>query len=172
MVYIVFWQSKSLLYLLLQHAQQESMTWPEISSCWMVVCGICIFNYRNNCNKITIYIRDLRNVTWMFWALLKMNICIECFMIFISEQQKNVFVSMLCFLDSKFEMGMLNENRDFEGWVGFLWDPFHFHFSLLVERRPHDLVPGPGMRLFRTYTPLGIGTFVKHVLSFLKLCCL
>lgn len=51
----------------------------------------------------------------MFWALLKMNICIECFMIFISEQQKNVFVSMLCFLDSKFEMGMLNENGDFEG---------------------------------------------------------
>lgn len=28
------------------------------------------------CDKITIYIRDLRNVTQMFSALLKMNICV------------------------------------------------------------------------------------------------
>ena len=45
----------------------------------------------------------------MFWALFKMNICIESLMLFISEQQKNMLVSVLCFLGSKFEMGRLEK---------------------------------------------------------------
>ena len=45
----------------------------------------------------------------MFWALFKMNICIGSLMLFISEQQKNMLVSVLCFLGSKFEMVRLEK---------------------------------------------------------------
>ena len=36
-------------------------------------------------------------------------------MLFISEQQKNMLVSVLCFLGSKLEMGRLEKNEDSEG---------------------------------------------------------
>ena len=48
-------------------------------------------------------------MTQMFWALFKMNICIGSLMLFISEQQKNMLVSVLCFLGSKFEMVRLEK---------------------------------------------------------------
>ena len=50
----------------------------------------------------------------MFWAVFKMNICIGSLMLFISEQQKNMLVRVLCFLGSKFEMGRLEKNGDSE----------------------------------------------------------
>ena len=49
-----------------------------------------------------------------FHAVFKMNICIGSLMLFISEQQKNMLVRVLCFLGSKFEMGRLEKNGDSE----------------------------------------------------------
>ena len=77
----------------------------------------------------------------MFWAVFKMNICIGSLMLFISEQQKNMLVRVLCFLGSKFEMGRLEKNGDSERWVGCLGIHSLSVASLLVVRCHGGLEP-------------------------------